>query len=131
MIKEKYGDIEITRYSDQQVEELVTCLAREYPDKVVMRAYTPTFMYGKHGVAVKTRIFKTMGYTTTGEDDVQMTEMHIEEIRDEIRKNDATFIYQVILAPLGNESVVDYGWKIRYATLNDIEEVSNNDIYTS
>jgi len=119
--------------TDEELEALTTKLTNESPNKTILRTCSPTGIYGKETFTVKSRMLKTMGHAGgwTGDDGPEITEMHIEEIRAEIRKNDVFILYQIIALPMVSSDgfYYDIMWKVRYAALKNPEIVEEGKDY--
>ena len=119
--------------TNEELEELVTRFANEFPNKTVLRTCSPTGMYGKDTFTVESRMLKTMGHGGgwSGDKGPQIAEMQIEEIRNEIRKNDVFILYQIIALPMHSSDgfFYDIMWKVRYAALKNPEIVAEGKDY--
>ena len=119
--------------TNEELEELVTRFANEFPNKTILRTCSPCSMYGKETFTVKSSMLKTMGHAGgwTGDNGPQITDMQIEEIRNEIRKNDVFILYQIQALPMTSFDGVFYDtmWKVRYAALKNPEIVEEGKDY--
>lgn len=106
-------------YTDVEIEELLTKLANEYPNKAIMRMRHPTCRYGDIEYRNVTRAFNTLGVVIRPED-VALEEIHIEELRTIIRKSDVFLLHSIIGIP--DQHIDPYTferkikWTVRYAT---------------
>jgi hypothetical protein len=119
--------------TNEELEELVTRFANEFPNKTILRTCSPCSMYGKESFTVRSLMLKTMGHAGgwVGDSGPQITDMQIEEIRNEIRKNDVFILYQIKALPMAASDGIFYDimWKVRYAALKNPEIVEEGKDY--
>lgn len=105
--------------TDAELEEILTKLANEFPDKVIMRMRTPVVIYGKDEYVSVSRMIATPGFLSGNPEDVSLDEIHIEELRCVIRKSDVFMLHSIMGTPSPFIDPYTFkrkiSWKVKYA----------------